>query len=104
MWHWRKAAWVGLIAVLLAMGCRPAAITESGGGSIPATVGEVPRITPQEVKARLDSGEQVLFVDTRSGGEWAEAHIPNALSIPYGEIEARHGELPKDKTIVLYCT
>jgi predicted sulfurtransferase len=94
---WRKVGWVALIAVLLAVGCQSAV-------SIPTTVGEVPRITPQEIKTLLDSSEQILFVDTRSRAEWEEVHIPNALSIPYEEVEARHGELPKDKKIVLYCT
>ncbi len=93
-----------MIAVLLAVGCQSAASTKTAEASIPTTVGEVPRITPQEVKTLLDSGEQILFVDTRSRGEWGEVHIPNALSIPYEEVEARYGELPKDKMIVLYCT
>ena len=58
----------------------------------------------RQAKALLDQGEQVVFVDTRSRVAYEQDHISGALSIPLTEIEARHGELPQDKKIVLYCT
>ncbi len=74
------------------------------GESIPTTRSEVPRITPQELKEKLDANEDVIVVDTRSRKEYDSVHIPGALSIPLSEIEERHGELPQEGEIVLYCT
>jgi hypothetical protein len=69
----------------------------------------VPRISVQEAKDRLDKGEIVL-VDVRSKGSYDKAHAVGALSIPETEIEARLDELTGAKAstdrplIVLYCT
>ncbi len=64
---------------------------------------EVPRITPAEAKAKYDAGT-ALFVDVRSLGEYETAHIPNAISLPLTELEARYQELPRDAEIIIYCT
>jgi hypothetical protein len=71
---------------------------------IPSTVSQVPRITTQELKEKLDANEDVIVVDARSRTEYDSVHIPGALSIPLAEIEERHGELPQEGEIVLYCT
>ena len=71
---------------------------------IPTESSQVPRITPQELKEKLDADEDVIVVDTRSRKEYDSVHIPGALSIPISEIEERHGELPQEGEIVLYCT
>jgi rhodanese-related sulfurtransferase len=72
--------------------------------SIPTALSEVPRIKPQELKEKLDAGEDVIVVDARSRDRYELRHIPGALSIPQYEIEERHGELPQEGEIVLYCT
>lgn len=71
---------------------------------IPTEVSQVPRITPQELKEKLDANQDVIVVDARSRKEYDSLHIPGALSIPLSEIEERHGELPQEGEIVLYCT
>jgi len=80
----------------------PPPVTE--GESIPTTRSEVPRIKPQELKEKLDAGEDVIVVDARSRNSYESLRIPGALSIPLSEIEERHGELPQEGEIVLYCT
>jgi len=65
---------------------------------------EPPIITPAEVKAQLDRGEPVVIVDGRSPADFAQGHVPGALSIPAGEISERYQELPKDRLIVVYCS
>ena len=72
--------------------------------SIPTTVSQVPRIKPQELKEKLDAGEDVIVVDARSREDYESLHIPGALSIPLPEVEERNGELPQGREIVLYCT
>ena len=63
---------------------------------------EIPRITAEAVKGRLDRGEAVLLVDVRSREAYGQSHIRGALSLPGKEAEARLGELPTGRTIVCY--
>lgn len=63
----------------------------------------VRRIGPAELRAMLDEGSAVLY-DTRSKVAYDAEHIKGALSMPYDEVANRAGELPKEKTLVFYCT
>jgi len=63
---------------------------------------EVPRITAEELKGKLDRGVDVIIVDARGKDSFEQEHIKGAISMPLGEVEARHQELPKDKEIVFY--
>jgi rhodanese-related sulfurtransferase len=72
--------------------------------AVPTTVKEVPRSKPEAVKAKLDAGEEVVIVDTRSYMSDEYKHIEGATFIPLSDIEPGNPELPKDTEIVLYCT
>jgi rhodanese-related sulfurtransferase len=64
------------------------------------------RITKEEVKRRLDAGEHIVFLDTRSEEAWsnAELQIPQSRRIPPDAVEQRLDEIPRDGLIVTYCT
>jgi hypothetical protein len=64
---------------------------------------DVPRITVQELKAKLDAGQAVVF-DAREQSAYAYKHIAGAISMPQEEVDARVAELPTDKLAVFYCT
>jgi ABC-type nickel/cobalt efflux system permease component RcnA len=66
----------------------------------------VARITPEELKRKLDGGEDVMIVDLRHSMDFeAEPHvIPGALRVGAEELEGRHHEIPRDRDIILYCT
>jgi hypothetical protein len=67
----------------------------------------IARITPEEVKRRLDLGDTTLaIIDTRSALDVAaEPHgIPGALWIAAEDIDRRRDELPRGREIVLYCS
>ncbi|MFQ5913692.1 MAG: VTT domain-containing protein [Nitrospinota bacterium] len=66
----------------------------------------ITRITPEELKERLDAGERVIIVDLRHSVDFAAEpqRIPGAISLPIEELEGRHREIPRDQEIVLYCT
>ena len=66
----------------------------------------VPRITVQELKAKMDKGDDLVVVDVRTGQDYADSRIKikGAVRIPIVQIEERYKELPKDKEIILYCT
>ena len=65
---------------------------------------DVPRVTPQDLQARLAAGEDIVIVDARADAAYAEEHIAGALSIPLAQIETRFQELPRDADVVFYCT
>ncbi len=67
----------------------------------------VTRITPAELRARLEGdGEPVLVLDLRGDVHVAEdgMRIPGALRVRPEELERRHHEIARDREIVLYCT
>ena len=67
---------------------------------------EVTRVTVDEVKERMDRGEQFTFVDTRNAKAWAEAttKLPGAIRVPADEVEQNLGAIPHDRTVITYCT
>ncbi len=46
---------------------------------------------------------EVVVLDVRPIGEYLNAHLPFARSIPIEELRQRLSELPKDRAIVAYC-
>jgi membrane protein DedA with SNARE-associated domain len=66
----------------------------------------VARITPEEVKKKLDAGEDILIVDLRDALEFEiDPHtIPGALHLSVEELEVQHHQIPRDREIVLFCT
>ena len=71
---------------------------------VPKDKSEVARITATDLKARLDSGEAILVVDSRSLSDFERRHIAGAISVPAREVAARLDEFPRDQEIVFYCT
>jgi membrane protein DedA with SNARE-associated domain len=66
----------------------------------------IARITPEELKQKLDAGEDVLVVDLRHSLDF-EANpetIPGALHMDAKELEEKKSVLPQDREVVLYCT
>ena len=87
----------------------PARRSSSGStSSAPAPMTSTPsdgvrRMTTAELRDALEKGT-ALVVDVRSAESYRMAHIKGAISIPETEIISRKDELPRDKTIVFYCS
>lgn len=64
---------------------------------------EIPQITPQELRKRLETGEDLVLIDVREDDEVAFGMIPGAKHIPMGEIPQRTEELPAETEIVFIC-
>jgi 3-mercaptopyruvate sulfurtransferase SseA len=98
----KLALLLGLVALLAACGPAPTA-TPAPGPHL--TDADVPRVSPADAKAALDSGEAVL-VDVRSAGSYELEHAAGALSVPLGDIEEHPAAVPLDKAkwIITYCT
>ena len=78
-------------------------VTQSNG--IPQTEDQVPRITVEEAKAAVDSGQAIL-VDVRSAESYSQGHAAEAVSIPLENFESNIGSLSLEKAqwIITYCT
>jgi membrane protein DedA with SNARE-associated domain len=64
----------------------------------------IARITPDELHAKMQAGLPVVVVDLRHPLASAEgAKVSGALQMTPGELERRHGEIPRDQDVVLYC-
>jgi DNA-binding transcriptional ArsR family regulator/rhodanese-related sulfurtransferase len=59
--------------------------------------------TPSYSLSTSQTEYQPLLLDVRPADEFAAGHLPNALSIPIGELPERLDELPRHQTIIAYC-
>jgi sulfur-carrier protein adenylyltransferase/sulfurtransferase len=60
-------------------------------------------ITPTELKAMQDRGDDFLLVDVREPGEYEIVRIPGSVLIPKGDLPGQLSTLPTDRPIVLHC-
>jgi len=61
------------------------------------------RVTADELDTMMKNG-QAIVVDVRNQASYDIGHLPGAKLIPAGEILNHLNELPRDKTIVTYCS
>jgi rhodanese-related sulfurtransferase len=59
-------------------------------------------ITPTALVPRLSRGTAVVL-DVREPWERTAAPFDGAIAVPMSEIPARHGELPRDRDVVVLC-
>jgi molybdopterin/thiamine biosynthesis adenylyltransferase/rhodanese-related sulfurtransferase len=66
---------------------------------------DVPQMSPSELKARLDAGEQPLILDVREPHEWEISNLSDegAILIPKDQVLERMGELDTAREIVVQC-
>jgi adenylyltransferase/sulfurtransferase len=72
------------------------------GEEAPMTATNIPEITPRELKARLDRGDDLYILDVREVHEYQICHIHGNL-IPLGELSRRAHELDSSREIVAHC-
>ncbi len=56
-----------------------------------------------ELQQRLAAGEDIALLDIRTEAEVAQGMLPGSEHLPMHLIPLRINDLPRDKTIVLYC-
>jgi membrane protein DedA with SNARE-associated domain/rhodanese-related sulfurtransferase len=66
----------------------------------------ISRITAEELKEKMDEGEEVMVVDLRHHLDFdADPEtIPGAFRIDAKELEEKNDHLPRDREVILYCT
>jgi len=66
----------------------------------------VARLSPGDLKRRLDQGEELVLVDLRHRREIEESRstLPGALHISPDELDRRHAEIARGRDVVLFCS
>jgi rhodanese-related sulfurtransferase len=62
----------------------------------------IPMISPRDAAAAVETAN-ALLVDVRERDEFAAERAPGVALIPMSEFQARHGELPKDRPLLMVC-
>lgn len=61
-------------------------------------------ISRDELKAKMDRGEEFVLVDALSAEHYQSSHLPGAINLPYEFVDEAESLLPdKDAEIVVYC-
>ncbi|MGB6875905.1 MAG: molybdopterin-synthase adenylyltransferase MoeB [Candidatus Acidiferrales bacterium] len=63
---------------------------------------DIPEITPKELKARLDRGDDIYILDVREPHEYQICNLQGHL-IPLGDLPKRMSELDSSREIVAHC-
>ena len=73
----------------------------------------IPRISAEELKRLLDSGDEIILVDNRSEYKFKMGHLAGAINITYAvdspypgteeEMDSELSTLPNDTLKILYC-
>lgn len=96
-----------ILAMFLAIGCWACSATEPVAETAAVEEHAAPAAVEMDVEsvaARLDAGDDIYLLDVRNPDELEEhGMIAGAINIPIDQLEARLGEVPKDKEIVTYC-
>jgi sulfur-carrier protein adenylyltransferase/sulfurtransferase len=66
---------------------------------------DAPRITVEELKRRMDAGEDFTVIDVRNPNAWAETDtvIAHAIRVPLDQLE-NLPRIPEKRPVVAYCT
>jgi membrane protein DedA with SNARE-associated domain/rhodanese-related sulfurtransferase len=70
---------------------------------------EMARITPEELRDRVDAGEEVCIVDLRTGDlrarpEGDSSGFPSVVRVSVEDLAANSEQIPRDREIVLFCS
>jgi molybdopterin/thiamine biosynthesis adenylyltransferase/rhodanese-related sulfurtransferase/molybdopterin converting factor small subunit len=75
-------------------------------GVVPARTAppsDVPEISVEDLKARLDRGDDVFVLDVREPNEYQICRIEGSTLIPLGQVAARASELDPSRDLVVHC-
>ena len=62
----------------------------------------VPSVLPREAADEVGAGT-ALIVDVRERNEFEQERVEGVVLVPISEFVARHGELPKDRPLLMLC-
>jgi 3-mercaptopyruvate sulfurtransferase SseA len=69
----------------------------------PTPADDAPRITVEEAKKAFDEGKAYI-IDARAEDAYKMEHIKGSVNIRHDNLDAMLKEIPRDKTIIVYCS
>ncbi|MGX1023734.1 rhodanese-like domain-containing protein [Psychroflexus sp. MBR-150] len=67
--------------------------------------GSVSYIEVETLKTKLDAGENIILLDTRTKAEYEVSHLKNAIWVGYDNFEKKNVKhLDKNTKIIVYCS
>jgi rhodanese-related sulfurtransferase len=94
MVEWMKRGAVVLLSWILVMGMTPGT----------ASAEEFEYVSLVKLKRLIDRGDNsILVVDTQPQKAYEMGHIKGAVNFPWAMDLQTSGNLPRDKTLILYC-
>ncbi len=78
--------------------------TLAAGASLPRAQAQSPsEIKIEDLKQKYDKGEKLFYLDVREPKELEDlGTLKGFVNIPLSQVEARLGEIPKDRPVVVY--
>ncbi|HWO02128.1 MAG TPA: VTT domain-containing protein [Blastocatellia bacterium] len=66
----------------------------------------IARISPEELKKKIEAGEDVVVVDLRGSLDFQAAPrtIPGAIRLAAEQLDSDYDQIPRDREIILFCT
>ena len=64
------------------------------------------RISVDELRRRMEAGEDFTIVDTRKTDAWTESDtmIPESIRVSLDQLEQNLPRIPRNRPVVAYCT
>ena len=77
---------------------------KSGADLIAEAKQRISEVSPQQVRERIQKGEQLVLLDVREPNEWNLGRVPGAVHIPRGIMETSiEARVPRAAQVVIYC-
>ncbi len=73
------------------------------GGPTPAATSIGSEIAAEQLKKRVDAGEDLFVLDVRNPNEFQICRIPGTVLLPLPELPTRFAEVPKDREVIVHC-
>lgn len=67
---------------------------------------DLTKVSAHEVKARLDRGDPLVFIDARNEQEWGRSAVklPGAIRMAADAVDQHLREIPPGRPVITYCT
>lgn len=63
-----------------------------------------PTISITELEQYMDENRPIEIIDLRNRASFEICHLKGAVNVPYQELEQAQYSLPRNKTLVFYCS
>ena len=78
-------------------------VLKDASGPVNDTYPAPREITVEDLKKRLDQGEDLFILDVRNPEEYQICRLPGSTLLPLPEMPQRFAEVPKDREVVVHC-